>query len=230
MARKKILFVIVEGPSDEDALGVILSRYYNPDVVYLHVMHCDITTRNDVSPSNVISKVAEEIKDYARRYHYMQNKSYIFKEIVHIVDMDGAYINNNNIVENPSATSLIYSETAIQTYRKAAIEERNKQKRENLNKLTTTSEIWGIPYSVYYMSSNLEHVLFNKLNCTDEEKEKLALDFANQYKNNIDDFCKYMCASNFSVTGDYRESWEFIKEGNRSLERHTNFGLCLSSK
>ena len=29
MARKKILFVIVEGPSDDAALGVILNRLYD---------------------------------------------------------------------------------------------------------------------------------------------------------------------------------------------------------
>lgn len=29
VARKKIVFVIVEGPSDEEALGVLLNRIYD---------------------------------------------------------------------------------------------------------------------------------------------------------------------------------------------------------
>ena len=29
MTRKKIIFAIVEGPSDEEALAVIMSRIYN---------------------------------------------------------------------------------------------------------------------------------------------------------------------------------------------------------
>ena len=47
MPRKKVVFVIVEGPSDETALGVLLSRHFDKDTVYTHVMHCDITTEYD---------------------------------------------------------------------------------------------------------------------------------------------------------------------------------------
>ena len=47
MPRKKVIFVIVEGPSDETALGVLLSRHFDKDTVYTHVMHCDITTEFD---------------------------------------------------------------------------------------------------------------------------------------------------------------------------------------
>ena len=39
MPRKKILFVIVEGPSDDAALGVLLSRFFDSNVVHIHVMH-----------------------------------------------------------------------------------------------------------------------------------------------------------------------------------------------
>ena len=48
MARKKIIFVMVEGPSDGDSLGVLLNRLYKDEAVYIHVMHCDITTKNGV--------------------------------------------------------------------------------------------------------------------------------------------------------------------------------------
>ena len=35
MARKKIIYVIVEGPSDDEALGVILNRLYDKNAVYV---------------------------------------------------------------------------------------------------------------------------------------------------------------------------------------------------
>lgn len=50
MARKKIVFVIVEGASDESALGVLLSQIYDKDSVYVHIMHGDITAKKGVSP------------------------------------------------------------------------------------------------------------------------------------------------------------------------------------
>lgn len=34
MARKKIVFVIVEGPSDDTALGVLLSKIFDKDMVH----------------------------------------------------------------------------------------------------------------------------------------------------------------------------------------------------
>lgn len=44
VARKKIVFVIVEGPSDEQALGIILNKIYDKNVVYVHIAYRDITT------------------------------------------------------------------------------------------------------------------------------------------------------------------------------------------
>lgn len=38
MPRKKIVFVIVEGPSDEEALGVLLNRIYDSKAVYVQVI------------------------------------------------------------------------------------------------------------------------------------------------------------------------------------------------
>lgn len=122
MARKKIIFVIVEGPSDDEALGVILNRLYDK--------HAHIRT----------AKMAQLI-------------------------------------------------------------ERNKRKSVNINRICFMSKVWGaVPYNAYYMSSNLDHVLYNKLNSTD---------------------------SDFSVCDNFKQSWEYIKEEKHSLERHTNLGICF---
>ncbi len=37
MARRKIVFVIVEGPSDDEALGVLLNRIYDKNAVSFSV-------------------------------------------------------------------------------------------------------------------------------------------------------------------------------------------------
>ena len=67
MPRKKIIFVIVEGPSDEDALGVLFNRIYDQNSVHVHIMHYDITTELDVSPDNIVSKLGNLIKSFANR-------------------------------------------------------------------------------------------------------------------------------------------------------------------
>lgn len=109
------------------------------------------------------------------------------------------------------------------------IENRNRQKRDNLNRLTSISQVWKIPYSVFYMSSNLDHALYGKLNSTDDEKEHDAFYFSMKYKNNLPLFIQFISESEFSVCNDYNESWRFIKGALHSLERHTNLGLCFTT-
>ena len=77
------------------------------------------------------------------------------------------------------------------------------------------------------MSCNLDHVLHNKLNSTDEEKEADAHAFAKAYHDDTCAFVKFICESDFSVKGEYLDTWQFIKEEKHSLERYTNFGICL---
>ena len=79
------------------------------------------------------------------------------------------------------------------------------------------------------MSCNLDHVLHNKQNSSDEEKVKDAVAFVRRYRQDTDGFVKFLAESDFSVTSDYVDSWNYIKQELNSLERHTNFGICLKS-
>ena len=77
------------------------------------------------------------------------------------------------------------------------------------------------------MSCNLDHVLYNKQNSSDEEKENDSYAFAKRYKNDVPGFLKFISESSFSVGEDYLSSWKYIQQENHSLERHTNLGLCF---
>lgn len=77
------------------------------------------------------------------------------------------------------------------------------------------------------MSCNLDHVLHNKQNSSDEEKENDSYQFVKMYKDDLPEFLKFICESDFSVKSEYRESWEFIKQGKNSLNRYTNLRLCF---
>lgn len=153
-----------------------------------------------------------------------------FQEIIHIMDTDGAFIPDANVIEDSAAENPLYSPTEIRTVRKQDIEKRNKVKSFNMNRLSCCKEMWGIKYSAYYMSCNLDHVLYNKLNLTEDEKSDNAFKFAKKYRNNIQGFISFMTKSDFAVVDDYNSSWKFIMASLHSLERHSNLGLCFNSK
>jgi hypothetical protein len=225
VARKKIVFVIVEGPSDEEALGVILSKLYNTSTVYVHIMYFDVTTAIGNTPSNIINKVCATIKQYAKDSHFVNSH---FQEIIHIVDTDGAYIPNDLVIEDMTLSDHVYTIDNIRTPNKEGIIQRNAQKSENLNKLYSTNQIWGLPYRVYFMSCNLDHILYDKLNSSDAEKENDSFQFAKKYRADINGFLSFISNSDFSVNTDYKASWIHIKENSNSLKRYSNLGLCFT--
>ena len=225
MARKKIVFVIVEGPSDDTALGVILNRIFDSNTVHIEITHGDITSDWSDESTNILEKVAEFIDAYAANNHY--NKEH-FQQIIHLIDTDGTYIPDTSIVEDPSAVDKpVYSETEIHTAVPENIEMRNRYKRKAMDRLAARKTIWGVPYQCYYMSCNLDHALYGKQNSSDDEKENDSYEFAKRYKDDIPGFLKLLCDSEISVSGDYLNSWKFIREDLHSLERHTNFGIAF---
>ena len=227
LARRKIVFVIVEGASDETALGIALNQIFDKESVYVHIMHGDITTRIGVNSKNIVAKLGDEVKGYALRNHFKAND---FRQIIHIVDTDAAYLEGDRVLEDADCVELFYQDDGIHTSDVNKVLLRNKQKIENLYRLRSCGKIWGIPYRVYYMSCNLDHVLYDKRNSTDEEKEDDAYAFAKKYKNNVNAFMDFMCESMFSVKGDFKESWAFIEEEMHSIERYTNLPICLEEE
>ena len=66
MSEKKVIAVIVEGPSDENAIGGILKEYFSSAEVQFAVVHGDITSNNSTSVENAVSKV-DQIIDEIRK-------------------------------------------------------------------------------------------------------------------------------------------------------------------
>ena len=228
LASKKVVFILVEGPSDQEALELLLNNIFDRNKVFVYITHGDITSRKGNNPTNILKKVTEEIKGYAKNNHLERVH---FQQVIHIMDMDGAYVSTECIVEDAAVKKPYYSLDHIRTCDKQGIIERNQSKSKNMDKLSTTPTIWGsIPYAAYYMSCNLDHVLYNKLNSTDEEKENDAHRFAKKYKTDTDGFMRFLTESDFAVGGDYISSWNYIKEDKHSLERHTNLSLCFPEK
>ncbi len=225
MVNKKIVFILVEGHSDETALAYFFKMLYNPNEVFVYVEHGDITSQKGVDVTNIVKNVALRVQKYAKNYKL---KNSDFEKIIHIIDTDGAFIPNDSVVFDNCHPDPLYDITAIKTANVSGIQLRNKTKSSNIQRLVSTNTIWNIQYKAFYMSCNLDHVLYNKMNSTDVEKENDSFDFFEKYENDYNGFLDYICNSEFSVKLQYKDSWKFIREGLNSLNRYTNVNLCFA--
>lgn len=67
MNEKKVIAVIVEGPSDEAALGSILKEYFSSEEIQFVVVHGDITTKDYriyFNSCNLEHVLFDELKDF----------------------------------------------------------------------------------------------------------------------------------------------------------------------
>lgn len=224
MKSKKVILFIVEGPSDESALNAIFSKIFDQNTVYVHIVHSDITARNGVSPQTIINEVHQLVKTHMSNYGLRKTD---MLKVVHIMDTDGAYVPNTAIKENSKFSKPFYKSCEINTNNPQNIINRNKQKRANMNKLSLKPKINGIPYLAIYMSCNLDHVLFNKVNIRDSDKQKESINFAKKYKNDTSAFLSFIKESDFSVQGTRKETWEYIKINLNSLNRYTNLNILF---
>lgn len=228
MAKRKVVFIIVEGLSDQDALERYFVKFFNSSQIITKVMYGDITIKAGVNQTNIKSRLGNIVREKLKQDKLTKAD---VARIIHIVDMDGAYIDDTAVRLDKSCFKPVYSKKCIRTINVESICQRNRQKRENLDALSSNKSgiLKGIPYKVYYMSCNLDHVLYDLQNATDEQKEELSLNFSEKYidNDNIDRFIQFICKSKFSRIDSYEASWQFIKQDKHSLERYSNVGLCF---
>lgn len=224
MSEKKVVIFIVEGLSDEAALGTIMKEYFFSNEVQFIIIHGDITLKDYISNDAILKKINEQINDVKSKYRYKEDD---FLKIIHIVDMDGVYISDADIIK-ANVETIQYYEDHIDAKNTNAIIERNKSKGDILYKLRKTGKIHGIPYRIYFNSCNLEHILYGELkDYSDEEKQILSDDFAERYDGKLDEFINFISAADIAVSGTYQNTWDYIEKDRNSLNRHTNIHLIF---
>lgn len=226
MAKKKVILFIVEGPTDETSLSTVLNRIFSSSTVKFQVVHGDILTRDFTSTSKIITAVWDLVKGFMGNIYHKND----ICRIVHLTDTDGVFVPDKAIIEDKTIRNNAhpyYTETQIRTPKPDSIRERNRRKRNNMGKLQSCRHIAGIPYSMYYFSLNLEHVLHGKTNLSDWDKVHCAEAFDLKYGDDPNGFIIFMQKPSFSVCNDYCASWDFIKVGLNSLNRFSNFGIEL---
>ena len=135
MSEKKVVAVIVEGPSDESAMGGILKEFFSSEEVQFAVVHGDITSNELTTLDNVVSKIVDLIMGIKTKYGYRWDD---FIKIIHIADTDGVF--TKDCVKEADVDGIHYYEDHMEGANVEAIERRNKHKAEILFKLYSTGE------------------------------------------------------------------------------------------
>lgn len=224
--EKKVVILIVEGQSDENAIGSILKGFFHSSEVQIHVTHGDLTSRDSVEYDTIIDEINQCIESVEQKYRYTDED---IVQVIHLIDTDGAFISEDKVLKANVEKTRYYTDH-IETPNELSIKQRNSKKSKLLQKLYLTGKIKEkkIGYRIYYMSCNLEHVLYNELrDFTVKEKIERSDDFADAYEDNLDEFIAFISDESFAVPGQYKKTWEYIQKDSNSLMRHTNLNLVF---
>lgn len=223
--RKKIILFIVEGLHDKISLEISLEQLLKDHKISFHITHGDIFSDNKTTKSNFKDELNLVLTGSGIRFDKSD-----YHSIVHICDLDGTYISNDSIIFDESAENFQYTEDNIISNNVSNVIARNIKKKELIDIAISTKHIHRtIPYSLYFFSCDLEHVLHNSINVQDFNKRKLAEDFQDKFADDVEGFYQFMCNSDFSINKSYEESWDFIKKDNNSLKRYTNFNIFINN-
>lgn len=223
MSEKKVIAVIVEGPSEEAALGSILKEHFTSSEVQFVVVHGDITVKDYATVDTIITKINTLIDSVKQKYGYNTSD---FLKIIHIADTDGVFC--KDVIIEADIDDVQYYDDRIETRYPEYLKKKHKLKADILSKLYSSGKINGVSYRIYFNSCNLEHVLFNELkDFTDFEKADMADEFAEKYEGKVDEFIEFISNNTIAVDGSFRQTWRYIEKGNHSLERHSNMHLIF---
>lgn len=224
MNEKKVIVVIVEGPSDENALGEMMKEFFSSKEVQFAVAHGDITSDSGTTVDNALKKVNALIENIKSKYGYRWKD---FTRVIHIADTDGAF--TKGCIKEAEVEGVQYYTDRIEISHMESIESRNKHKSEIMSKLYSSGKVHDIQYRLYFNSCNLEHVLYNELkDFSDDEKEMLADEFAEKYDEKVEDFITFISDESLAVPGSYKATWKYIEKDKNSLQRHSNMHLIFS--
>ncbi|MCR4896486.1 MAG: hypothetical protein K5891_06880 [Lachnospiraceae bacterium] len=204
----------------------------------------DITSRTGITPENILPMLLKMfIHPELKKHPAYEYPKYVY-EVIHLVDIDGVYLDDDRIVNAaPGETrELPYyddqTNTIIVKDRDSFIR-RNQRKRENLAKLVETSHLQittekdasskrDKPYSVFFFSSNLDHVLFGKANNASFNKVQDARKFSNDfYGEPLKQASYFINHPGASPESTYSDSWATLFSDSQSIRPRTNINLLI---
>lgn len=220
---KKIILFLVEAPTDEEALAAIFKKLVNTHDIEFDVLHTDITANEAMTVKYIEERIDKEIQKYLLKNPFVIAADIL--KVIQIIDTDRAFIPSSLVKQSENGTTE-YFDTHIEAKNKDRLVRRNISKRKIVYSLYNRKSVAGFPYEIYYFSRNIEHVLHDREeDLTDDEKEDLAFDIADQYTDQPEKFLEYLYDDGFHVYGTYKDTWDFIMDGSHSLNRYCNVAV-----
>ncbi len=202
MPRKKVLLILVEGPSDETSLAEPLVEMLSNNLIHIKIQHGDILTKYKVySPEfevtranvkGVINTIFKEKINNIKKQYKLRNSDFI--GVVYCTDIDNCFTSSSPHSKNKKqCLEVLFNEVSLS--------------------LPNTKK--EIEFRVLFFSKNLEHVLHNKLgNFDDKEKESFSNKFIklNHGASWFEIFNQIFDDENVMTWQTFTESFEKIRE------------------
>ena len=234
---KKFILFLVEGKNDTRELKAILHlpcfaedlRKFEPWFIEANT---DLTTASGITADNIQKRITDLLMNFRNKTGpYRGIKVNEIQELIQIVDLDGAFIPPSHIIRDNTGSEFVYTLENIYTSNVDGAIGRNRKKAAILRKLIGVSQIGNVPYSVYFVSRNMEHVLFNQIGVLSKDQKRK---YSEQFSSDCDKSSSILNESIFSEEvmskGPYVESWEIVQTGTHSLSRKTNMNLLFSEE
>ena len=224
---KQGIILIVEGKIDRIALEGYLESVFPTCVIKTYVYGGDLTCgidgdRNEIEPDKEVNRIAQEVM------HRNGWQTHDVIKVVQITDTDGAYVDDSYVIKDTKiADKTLCTEKALLSKNPKGTIKRNRYKRKYTLELQQQSELrqMNISYELYYMSTNLEHVI--RGDCcryTPQEKSVFAREFRSEcFKD--DEYASRTFFDDELADKTFEESWSFIMSNGHALGKHTNLGL-----
>ena len=225
MSTNRKILIFVEGRSDKIIIQSIISRSAKEMQGNIIVMACDFFTERRVNQQSVKKEIWKNVEYYCRRAYLDPGED--IAEIIQITDTDGCFIDSSLAMYDEEATSFRYEEDGIYSYAPEKVIQRNLAKSGNIYRVYNCGSINGIPFKLYYMSCNLDHVLYDNRNMEDMEKVPASKKKAREIHKNPSATIQFLASVPIRLGNDYKSSWEEIFLRNESLQRHSNLSYFL---
>lgn len=74
---KKVILLMVEGITDEDALALVFSKIAKEHELEFDVLRTDITAKDDITVKYIDEIIKKEVDLYFRKIHLLKKKIYL---------------------------------------------------------------------------------------------------------------------------------------------------------
>lgn len=257
MAKNKAFVCFcVDGITEIDTLKIPIEEMFDDiggdDIrVDFRYADCgDITSKKDIEPDNVEKMI---YKNYFKKLDRHSDLGWNdLTYIIHIIDLDGAYVKDENVLPFNEEEKIISCNTVVRGKSKNTLYmddhiavncekgtgnrpiqdicERNKRKRQTIEHLLSIDHLTvgrkEVKYELYYFSSNMDHFLYGVANMSGAQKSRMATIFGEKYMEK-DSFKSFFTTNEYSTKDDYNMSWKKLRNGNASLSRGSNVNLLI---